>query len=204
LISSPLYVFVTLLVMINPVEAAAAFATMTAGDSEAAKASIALRATIVAGIILLAFGFIGDALLSALGIGFPAFRIAGGLLLLRVGFNMVFADRASAGNAPGGAAADPAVFPLAIPIITGPGALTAIVTLMTRTHEAPVRVVVLVLTAVIIMVLTYLTMRSSMTLTRYLGSTGVDAVGRVMGVIVAAIAVQLIVDGVTELVHAAG
>jgi len=201
LTGSPFYVFVTLLVMINPIEAAAAFATMTTGNTEVEKTQIALRSTIIAGVILVAFGFIGDAVLRALGISFPAFRIAGGLLLLRVGFSMVFADPSEKSASPGAPAADPSVFPLAIPIITGPGALTAIVTLMTRTHDAPIQVIVLLLTALLVMVLTYLTMRFSMTLTRWLGATGVDAVGRIMGIIVAAIAVQLVADGVLELVH---
>lgn len=186
--------------MINPVEAAATFATVTEGRDAEAKAAIALRATLVATIILIGFGFIGDALLGALGISFPAFRIAGGLLLLRVGFNMVFSEKsedktAAAQRVP----ADPSVFPLAIPIITGPGALTAIVTLMTKSHQTPFGETALVAIAVVVMAITFLSMRASMRLTAILGETGVDAIGRIMGIIVAAISIQLVVDGVGEL-----
>ena len=199
MIANLFYVFVTLLVMINPVEAAAAFATLTQSDGPPRRAQIALRSAIVAGIVLLAFGFAGDALLSALGISFAAFRIAGGLLLMRVGFSMVFAPGPAAGGNGAAAASDPTVFPLAIPIITGPGALTAIVTLMTRTHDAPIHVVELVVVAVVVMAITYATMRASVALTKILGAEGVDAVGRIVGIIVTAIAIQIIVDGLTEL-----
>jgi multiple antibiotic resistance protein len=200
MITNLFYVFVTLLVMINPIEAAASFATLTESDSPARRAQVALRSTLIAGLVLLAFGFAGDALLRALGIGFAAFRIAGGLLLLRVGFSMVFAPGTSAdGKNVTGDAPDPTVFPLAIPIITGPGALTAIVTLMTRTHDAPIHVVILVVVAVVVMVITYATMRASIALTALLGREGVDAIGRIVGIIVAAIAIQLVVDGLIEL-----
>ena len=193
------YVFVTLLVMINPIEAAATFDTVTAGDSADAKARIALRSSIVAGLILIAFGFVGDGLLRALGISFSAFRIAGGLLLLRVGFNMVFAQEGNGDTKNDAPHSDPTVFPLAIPIITGPGALTAIVTLMTKTHDAPIEVVAVVAIAILVMGITYLTMRGSMGLTKLLGATGVDAAGRLMGIIVSAIAIQIVVDGIREL-----
>jgi multiple antibiotic resistance protein len=198
MVANLFYVFVTLLVMINPVEAAATFDSVTAGDEAATKRRIALRSTIIAGVILLAFGFIGDALLRALGISFAAFRIAGGLLLLRVGFTMVFAEKKSDTNRSGAPNDDPTVFPLAIPIITGPGALTAIVTLMTRTHDSPLKVTALVIIAIVVMAITYATMRASTLLNRLLGASGVDAVGRITGIIVAAISIQLIIDGIAE------
>ena len=199
MIAQLFYAFVTLIVMINPVEAAATFAVVTGGRSDAEKASIALRATIVATIILLSFGFVGDALLRALGIGFPAFRIAGGLLLLRVAFNMVFERSAGNGDHPAERTEDPSVFPLAIPIITGPGALTAIVALDTQTDTFNAGLIALCAVALVIMAITYVAMRGSMFVTKLLGATGVDAIGRVMGIIVAAISIQLIVDGIGKL-----
>ena len=140
------YDFITLLAVVNPIEAAATFATLTGGFSPRQQARIALRSSIVALIILVVFGYVGEGLLSALGIGFPAFRIAGGLLLLRVGFNMVFAKDTGAQKlspeeqAQTAITEDPTVFPLAIPIITGPGALTTIVTLMSKRNESGARV----------------------------------------------------------------
>jgi multiple antibiotic resistance protein len=197
-----LYAFVTLLAMVNPVEAAAAFATLTEGRAHADQARIALRATVAGCAILLAFAFGGDALLRALGVSLPAFKIAGGLLLLKVGFNMVFAektDRDAANTAKAAApASDPAIFPLAIPIITGPGALTAAVTLVTSAHDAQI-----VLTdatflgiTLVVFAITYVTMRGAEQLNRVLGPTCVDATGRLVGIIVAAIAVQMVINGV--------
>jgi multiple antibiotic resistance protein len=199
------YDLITLLAIVNPIEAGAAFATLTAGATTTEQSAIAARATVVAGIILIGFGFIGDALLKALGIGFPAFRIAGGLLLLQVGFNMVFAKETGAGKlAPDERTAaklsdDPSVFPLAIPIITGPGALTTIVAIVSKRHASPLESVFVVLIVVVVLAITFITMRAAQPLTKFLGPTGVNAVGRVMGIVVAAIAVQLIVDGVVEL-----
>jgi multiple antibiotic resistance protein len=201
LFESLFYDFVTLLAVVNPIEAAATFATLTSAESSQNQARIAARSSIIALIILVAFGFIGDGLLKALGIGFPAFRIAGGLLLLKVGFDMVFAkDTGTQKLAPGEeqaavTSADPSVFPLAIPIITGPGALTTIVTLMSKRNESWLEVGLVTLIAVAVLSITFLAMRASQSLKKVLGTTGINAVGRVMGIIVSAIAIQLVVDG---------
>jgi multiple antibiotic resistance protein len=192
------YSFVTLLAMVNPLSAAAAFATLTEGRPEKDASRIARRATIVAALILIAFGYAGEALLNALGVSIQAFRIAGGLLLLRVGFDMVFAertdsetaDKAKASPAP---VADPSVFPLAIPIITGPGALTVSVALANDTLFIPV--------AVAVFAITWGVMLGAEKVTAWFGRTGVEAAGRIVGIIIAAIAVQLVVTGVTELVR---
>ncbi|MGC9991390.1 MAG: MarC family protein [Candidatus Cybelea sp.] len=200
------YVFVTLVAMLNPIEAAAAFATLTEGRSEDDQAHIALRASIVAGITLIVFAFIGEALLKALGVEIGAFKIAGGLLLLKVGFNMVFAektDRQTAGEAKAVAPqSDPSVFPLAIPIITGPGALTASVALVfpSPAHKF-LNAGIFIVVAVIVVVITYLFMRASERLTMWFGETGIDAVSRIVGIIVASIAVQLVVNGIVNLTN---
>lgn len=203
MIAFAFYSFVTLLVMVNPVEAAAAYDTLTAGDSDAMRAAIARRSTIVAAVILIVFGFAGEAVLRALGVGLPAFQIAGGLLLLKVGFNMVFAQDTDEQDATAQRSAhhDPSVFPLAIPIISGPGALTAIVTTWAKTHDELGRILVVLGVTLVVFLLTYLTMRGSQWLTKKLGATGVDAVGRLTGIIVAAISVQLVIDGVQQLVR---
>ena len=199
------YSFITLLVMVNPIEAAAAFDTLTAGDAAQRQRAIAWRATIAGLVILLVFGFAGDVILRSLGVSLPAFRIAGGVLLFKVAANMVFAQQTQSQEATSQAnlqRPDPSIFPLAIPIITGPGALTASVTLFAKAHEQPdhlVAILMLVVLACIVFVITYATMRGSQRLTALLGETGVDAVGRIMGIIVAAIAVQLIVEGAQQL-----
>jgi multiple antibiotic resistance protein len=196
------YDFITMLAIINPIEAAAAFATLTGGFTNKERATIALRAAIIAGAILIAFGFVGQALLSGIGVGFPAFRIAGGALLFKVGLNMVFAKETGTQKldpAERTAAAqtdDPSVFPLAIPMISGPGALTTIVALLSKRSETPVETIAVVLVVIIVIALTYLAMRAATALTTLLGPTGVNAVGRIMGILVAAIAVQLMIVGV--------
>lgn len=200
------YVFVTLLAMLNPIEAAAAFATLTEGRSAADQAQIARRATIVATVALIAFAFAGEALLGALGVKIGAFKIAGGLLLLKVGADMVFAektDRQTADSAKAIAPSnDPSVFPLAIPIITGPGALTASVALVNPTDSHHyLNGGIFVIVALIVMGITYGFMRAAQTLVRWFGATGIDAVGRIVGIIVAAIAVQLIVNGISNLTN---
>jgi multiple antibiotic resistance protein len=199
-------VFVVLVAMLNPIEAAAAFATLTEGRSAEDQESIALRSSIVAGITLIVFAFIGEALLKALGVEIGAFKIAGGLLLLKVGFNMVFAektDRQTAGEAKAVAPkSDPSVFPLAIPIITGPGALTASVALVFPSpHQRFLNAGIFVVVAVIVIFITYLFMRASERLTMWFGETGIDAVSRVVGIIVASIAVQLVVNGIAGLTN---
>ena len=198
------YDFVTLIAIINPVEAAAAFATLTGSFGPKQKATIALRSSIVATLILLGFGFVGEALLNAIGVGFPAFRIAGGLLLLRVGFNMVFAketgtQRLDEDEQEAAAQSDdPSVFPLAIPIITGPGALTTIVAILSKKDQTPFEIGAVVVVVLVVMAITFVSMRASSAVTRVLGPTGVNAVGRIMGVLVSAIAIQLVLDGVEE------
>lgn len=205
-IAEAFYVFVTLVAMLNPIEAAAAFATLTEGRTPADRAQIARRASIVAGVTLIGFAFLGEALLKALGVEIGAFKIAGGLLLLKVGFDMVFAektDRQTADTAKAVApASDPSVFPLAIPIITGPGALTASVALVNPTDEHNyLNGTIFVVVAVIVVFITYVFMRGAQTLTRVFGVTGIDAVGRIVGIIVAAIAVQLVINGVAGLTN---
>ncbi|HZT13484.1 MAG TPA: MarC family protein [Candidatus Baltobacteraceae bacterium] len=189
--------FVTLLAIVNPIQAAAAFATLTYNAEPAEQRRIAARAAVTALIILVVFAFIGELLLKALGISFGAFRVAGGLLILLVGINMVFAKDTQRDEAP--TVQDPSTFPLAIPIIAGPGALTTIVALISKRRESPLEVGLIVVIAVLVIALAFLAMRLSQPLLRYFGSSGVNAVGRVMGIIVASIAVQLMVNGIREL-----
>lgn len=199
------YIFVALIALINPISAAAVFASLTEGRSRNDQTQIAKRATIIAGITLIAFAFAGEALLGVLGVKIGAFKIAGGLLLLKVGFEMVFAPtahREMANNATVKTEpqSDPSVFPLAIPIITGPGALTASVALVNPTDTHHYRNgVIFVVVALLVVGINYLFMRGAEKLTARVGQTGIDAVSRIVGIVVAAIAVQFVVDGVSSL-----
>ena len=201
------YVFVTLIALINPISAAAVFAALTEGRSAKDQRLIAKRATVIAAVTLIAFDFAGEALLGALGVEIGAFKIAGGLLLLKVGFNMVFTPAAHRQMANGAKSeadpeSDPTVFPLAIPIITGPGALTASVALVnpTDTHNYT-NGVIFVIVALLVIGINYLFMLGAEELTTRVGETGIDAVSRIVGIVIAAIAVQMVVNGVSNLTH---
>jgi multiple antibiotic resistance protein len=201
-----LYFFVTLIAIVNPISSAAAFATLTDADSPKEQLRIARRAAIVAAITLIAFAFAGEALLEALGVEIGAFKIAGGLLLLKVGFDMVFAERthrqvADDAKTDAPPTPDPSVFPLAIPLITGPGALTASVALLHPAEGRQANALIFVVVALVVITITYFSMIGAEKLTKRFGQTGIDAVGRVVGIVVAAIAVQMIVNGVSGLTH---
>jgi multiple antibiotic resistance protein len=202
-----LYGFVTLIALINPISVAAAFASLTEGFSSAQQAQIAKRATVIAGVTLIAFAFAGEALLGALGVKIGAFKIAGGLLLLKVGFDMVFAEKtnrqvADKAKAIAPPASDPSVFPLAIPLITGPGALTAGVALVNPTdNHHYLNAGIFVVVALVVIGINYAFMLAAERLTARIGETGIDALSRIVGIVVAAIAVQLVVNGIAALTN---
>jgi multiple antibiotic resistance protein len=194
--------FVTLLVTIGPVETAAVFASLTAGVHRSQRRSLALRSVIIAGLVLLLFAVAGALILSLLHISLPAFRVAGGLLLFLQALTLTFSspglssinesERRDA-EQPG----DIAVFPLAFPLIAGPGSLSAAVLVMGRTagwvESAGVIAMVLVC-----LLLTFGAMRAAERLVATLGSTGADVVSRVSGILLAGLAVQFVFDGLAE------
>jgi multiple antibiotic resistance protein len=191
--------FITLLVTIGPVETAVVFAGLTAKTHRGDRLSLAIRSTSIAGLVLLLFAVGGGLLLSLLHISLPAFRVAGGVLLFLQALTLTFSSPGlssiSAGERrdaerPG----DIAVFPLAFPMIAGPGSLSAVVLLMGRTEG------LLEGTGVIAMILlclglTFAAMRAADRLVAALGRTGTDVVSRVSGVLLAGLAVQFVFDG---------
>jgi multiple antibiotic resistance protein len=194
--------FVTLFVTIGPVETAVVFASLTAGVHSAELNSLALRSVTIAWLVLLLFAVGGAGVLSLLHISLPAFRVAGGLLLLLQALTLTFSspglsslDESERHDAeqPG----DIAVFPLAFPLIAGPGGLSAAVLVMSRTAgwiEAA-GVIAMVLACLL---LTYGAMRVAERLIAVLGRTGADVVGRVSGILLAGLAVQFVFDGLNE------
>jgi multiple antibiotic resistance protein len=198
------YSFVALFVIIDPIGTAALFVGLTRGLTEPASRRVAYRAVLIAGILLLIFAFGGNALLRGLAIGLPAFRIAGGVLLFLVAVDMVFARSSGvrALTAQESQEVDPShdisVFPLAIPLIAGPGALTTMVLLMVQAGtDALARAsVILMLALVLAITLGFLLMATR--IVRLLGTTGVNVVSRVLGVLLAAVATQLVLDGLVS------
>ncbi len=201
--------FVTLLVTIGPIETAVIFASLTVGIHRAERTSLARRSTIIAGLVLLLFALAGNVALRLLHISIPAFRVAGGLLLFLQALSLTFSgpglssisegERQDA-EKPG----DIAVFPLAFPLIAGPGALSAAVLLMGKTQNWINGFSVLAMIGVCLG-LTYLAMRSAERLVLFLGQTGADVVGRISGILLAGLAVQIIFDGLEHapFLHAA-
>ncbi len=191
--------FVTLLVVVDPLGLAPIFAALTRGFSGKQKRESAIRGTMLGAAILLSFALAGDVLLEALGIGLPAFRIAGGVLLFLLALDMVFAR-------PSGMRAstvreqeeesyqqDISVFPLAIPLLAGPGAITTVLLYTGGSSPARVAVFVVVLLVVLLLALAWLLLAPRVM--RLFGETGANVLSRVLGVLLAALAVQFVLDG---------
>jgi multiple antibiotic resistance protein len=191
--------FITLLVTIGPIETAVVFASLTAGIHRRGRLSLARRSVIIASFVLLLFALAGGAVLSLLHISLPAFRVAGGVLLFLQALTLTFAspglssiserERREA-EEPG----DIAVFPLAFPLIAGPGSLSAAVLVMGRVQGwmEGASIIGMILACAL---LTWLTMLAADRLVRLLGRTGADVVGRISGVLLAGLAIQFIFDG---------
>jgi multiple antibiotic resistance protein len=195
--------FVTLLVIVDPLGTAVMFLGLTPHASARHRNGMAWRGTLLATAIILAFAVAGQLLLDMMGISLAAFRIAGGLLLFLLATDMVFAlhsgIRTTTGPEQEEAAhsRDVAVFPLAIPLLAGPGALTSIMLLMGGATSLAARGRVLA-SLVIVMGLALLALLAAAAVARLLGVTGANVVTRVLGVVLAALATQFVIDGLRE------
>jgi multiple antibiotic resistance protein len=199
---------VTLFVTIDPPGLAPVFVVLTAGHTRAERRATALRACTIAGATLIGFALVGEPLIGFLGISLPAFRIAGGLLLFVIAFEMVFGRREERKSAAAQTAVERddlrhvAVFPLAIPLITGPGAISATILLASQAHSAGLMagligiIIVLIAACMAVFLLAH-------DLERIMGETGRIVVSRLLGLILAALAVQFVADGTTAIVKAA-
>ncbi|WP_297297058.1 MarC family protein [uncultured Methylovirgula sp.] len=194
--------FVTLLVTLDPPGLAPIFIALTLGMTKDEKHEVAIRASIIAFTILLVFALGGTAVMAALGISLPAFRIAGGLLLFYTAFQMIFAER---GQRKKELAADAvtidhidnlAAFPLAIPLMSGPGSITAVILLAERAGGNWKEQAGLILVVAIIVLLCYIVFRLSERVSRLFGTTGTLVLGRMLGVVLAALAAQFVIDGI--------
>ena len=192
---------VTLLVVVDPLGLVPAFIALTEGASPTVRRKIALRACLIAGAILIGSALAGDWLLRQLGITLPAFRIAGGLLLFAVAFEMVLGlrvgrDAKDAEQAVEEHLHNMAAFPLAIPLMAGPGAITATILLAGQTAYRPQWLAALLAVIVAAMAACLLSFFAAERIGKLLGVTGNVVLSRLLGVILAALAVQYVVDGV--------
>jgi multiple antibiotic resistance protein len=192
---------VTLLVIVDPLGIVPIFVSLTSGLPIAARRQVAVRASAIAFAILCGATLIGSWLLDKLGIGMPAFRIAGGMLLFSIASEMVFGVRIVRKSHEVEAAIDEhvrniAAFPLAIPLMAGPGAITAAILLAGRAGDDAIRLGSLIGVIAIVMVSCLLAFLLGARLAKLLGVTGNVVLERLLGVILAALAVQFVIDGV--------
>lgn len=192
----------TFFATIGPADLAIVFAALTRKNTAAERRAIALRGVLIAGAILLFFVVFGNALLQLLGISLPALRTAGGVLLLLIAIDMVFARHSggtgttSEEEAEARTREDISVFPLATPLIAGPGAISATILLITGAGGDQGRIAAVVAALLAILLLTYLLLLVAIPIQRLLGVTGLAVVSRVVGVLLAALAVQFLFDGI--------
>ena len=190
--------FTTLFVIIDPIGLAPIFMAVTTGLSQAEQRTVAIRASVTATLILVAFALGGAQVLAFLGISIPAFRIAGGLLMFWIAFEMVFEKRQERKVQSAEKAIidihGMAVFPLAIPLISGPGAISATVVIAS---QAPSLLAYLALFVIIlaIMAMTLAAFLAARPIDRALGPTGRAVITRLFGVLLAALSVQIVADG---------
>jgi multiple antibiotic resistance protein len=196
--------FTTFFATISPLSVSAMFAALTVSASADARRSMAIRGTVIAGVILLGFALLGEYLLTGLGISLAALRISGGILLLLIGIDKVFA-RSSNGASTSQAEQqeaevkeDISVFPLATPLLAGPGAMGATILLMADVKGDIGHQAVVIAALLAILLLTLAALLSASKLQKLLGVTGMHVVGRVMGVLLSALAVQFILDGIEQ------
>src|SRR5690349_21073628 len=191
---------VTLLVVVDPIGLVPPYLAVTNGLPKRARRSVALRAAIIAAAILAGSALIGDWLLRTLSIGLPAFRIAGGLLLFSIASEMVFGVRIERQSRQAEDAIEEhvrnvAAFPLAIPLMAGPGAITATVLLAGRSDGDPMLLLFLLIVIAVVLMLCIAVFAFSERIRKLLGFTGNIVLSRLLGVLLAALAVQYVIDG---------
>jgi multiple antibiotic resistance protein len=193
--------FVTLVVVIDPIGVAAIFAALTQRETDAYRVRMAVKGTLIAAGILVLFTLVGDPLLATLGISLAAFRIAGGVLLFLLAIDMVLARDSGLRSTTlreteeAAARTDISVFPLAIPLIAGPGAITSMLLLTGQSPDGLATVFAVLGVMAFVLVLTLVALLGAARIMRLIGVTGSGVVSRVLGILLAALAVQFVIDG---------
>ena len=199
-----LIAFATFFATIGPPDVAVVFAALAGDKASVERRRLAVKATLIGSAILLFFAFLGKPLLSYLGISLAALRTAGGILLLLIAIDLVFA-RASGGtsttaeeNAEAAGRDDISVFPLATPLIAGPGAIGAAILFVAEAEGDPVQIMIVIGALIAVLLVTLLLMIAAAQFQRLFGVTGAQVVSRVLGILLAALAVQFLFDGIKE------
>jgi len=202
MIASVILAFTTLFAAVGPIDVAALYAAMTARLSPTERRRTAVKGVLVATAILFMIALFGNDLLRWLGVTLPALRIAGGLMLFLVSLDMVFARHSGVTattkeeTAEAEERADIAIFPLATPLIAGPGAMGATILRIAEAGSDLVLQGLVIVALLVVMGTTLVLLMTAAALSRYLGVTGFNVITRVMGVMLAALAVQFVIDGI--------
>jgi len=186
--------FVTLFVIIDPIGLTPLFAALTQGMDAAQRRAIAIRACLIAALLLALFTFLGEAVLGFVGISMPAFRIAGGILLFLTALEMLFEKRTKRREDQADERPDPSVFPLAIPLIAGPGSIATVILLAGEHSAVSGRLGTLLVTLGVLAIMLVMFLGAGL-LQRALGKTGINVVTRLLGMLLAALSVQFVLDG---------
>jgi multiple antibiotic resistance protein len=196
--------FTTFFATISPISVSAMFAALTVTADAKARRAMAIRGTFIAACILMCFALLGEYLLTGLGISLAALRISGGILLLLIGIDKVFARSSNGASTTreeqeeAEIKEDISVFPLATPLLAGPGTMGATILLMSDVKDSISHQLIVVGAIIAILLITLAALLSASKLQKLLGVTGMHVVGRVMGVLLAALAVQFILDGIRQ------
>jgi multiple antibiotic resistance protein len=196
--------FVTLFVVIDPPGCAPIYAGLVTDASPRDQKSMAIRATLIATVILFGFALFGEQLLAALHIQLDSFRIAGGIMLFLIALEMVFekrtqrrterADKIRAQSSPGPEIEDVSVFPMAMPMLAGPGAIASIMLLMAKA-EGTDQTLVILAALTVVMLLTLFALVAAVPLMKLFGDKVEAVITRLLGVLLAALAAQFVIDG---------
>lgn len=192
------HAFVTLFVVINPLGAIPVFSSLTSGSSNAWKKKMARKAPLFAFYILLFFAILGNPFLLLMGISIPAFRIAGGLMLFFIAFGMLFkeTEEKKIVESDEVTAKDVSVFPIGIPLLAGPGSITALILLINNQSGHLFRQVLIFLVTAFILLMVYVLFLLTNKLSKYMTMTVNNIITRVFGIILGALSVQFVIDGV--------
>lgn len=194
----------SMFVIVNPLSTAFVFASLVSNESEKEQRIIAQRATVVSTIVIVVFALMGKLIFKFFGISIPAFKIAGGIILFGIAYNMIWKQEPRFSHnkksyKDAAIAEDLAIVPIAIPFVSGPG---AIATVMILVSEAPsdFYIVPIIIAVLIVTVSSYLAMVYSEEITKYMGNIGRRVMTKLFGIILAVISVQFVINGIMDLI----
>ena len=187
--------FATLFVVIDPIAVAPLFMTLTRHMEPAQRRAAALRSCLVAAGVLTIFGLIGDTLLTFIGISLNSFRISGGILLFIIAAEMLFEKRTERRTTHTKSAHDPSVFPIAVPLVAGPGAMATMVLLSTQKGGQWDWIISIHIVMLAVLLITFVMFLIGAKIDKLFGKNGINVLTRLFGILLAALAVQIVLDG---------